>query len=275
LTVGEVLRRSTEYLDRKGVDSPRPDAERLLAHALGLTRIELYTDHDRPLGESELDAARALVERRGAREPLAYILGEWGFRKLVLRTDARALVPRPETEVLVDRAIALLRGVVEPRVVDVGTGTGAIALALAQEVPGARVTAIDVSPEALSLARENMERAGLEIQLLQCDLREGLPGGPYDLVAANPPYVDEDELTGLQPEVRDFEPRLALVGPGVPALVARGALDALRPGGALVMEMHAERADENAALLEQLGYEDVRVTPDLAGRDRVVEGRLP
>src|SRR5689334_13610294 len=117
MTVGEVLRRSTEYLERKGVDSPRPDAERLLAHALGLTRIELYTDHDRPLTESELARARALVERRGAREPLAYVLGEWGFRNLVLKTDARALVPRPETEILVDRAIALLRGVVEPRVV--------------------------------------------------------------------------------------------------------------------------------------------------------------
>jgi len=275
LTIGEVLKRSTEYLERQGVESARPDAERLLAHGLGLTRIELYTDHDRPLTESELAAARALVERRGAREPLAYILGEWGFRKLVLKTDARALVPRPETEVLVDRAIALLQGVVEPRIVDVGTGTGAIALALAQEVPGARVTAIDVSGEALSLARENTERAGLEVHLLRRDLREGLPGGPYDLVASNPPYVEEHELAELDPEVRDFEPRLALVGDDVPEHVARAALAGLRPGGALVMEIHAERAEANAALLEQLGYTDVRLTIDLTGRDRVVEGRLP
>lgn len=275
MTIGEVLKRSTEYLERQGVDSPRPDAERLLAHGLDLTRIELYMNSERPLTEAELELVRRLVQRRAHREPLAYILGEWGFRKLVLKTDARALVPRPETEVLVDRAIALLQGIVEPRIVDVGTGTGAIALALAQEVPGARVTAIDVSGEALSLARENMERAGLELHLLQRDLREGLPGGPYDLVASNPPYVEEDELLELEPEVRDFEPRLALVGEEVPEHVARAALEVLRPGGALVMEMHAERAEANAALLERLGYTDVRVTTDLAGRDRVVEGRLP
>src|SRR5262249_31703587 len=160
----------------------------------GLTRIELYTDHDRPLTESELDAARAFVERRGAREPLAYILGEWGFRRLVLKTDPRALVPRPETEVLVDRAIALLHGVAGPGVGGGGPGPGAMALAVAQEVPGAGVTGIDVSAEALSLARENMERAGLDVQLLRHDLRGGLPGGPYDLVAANPPYVEEGEV---------------------------------------------------------------------------------
>jgi release factor glutamine methyltransferase len=274
MTVGEVLRRSTEYLERKGVDSPRPDAERLLARALEVTRIELYTQHDRPLTGSELAAARALVERRGAREPLAYILGEWGFRNLVLKTDPRALVPRPETEILVDRAIALLQGLVEPRVLDVGTGTGAIALALAQEVPGARVTALDVSGAALSLARENMVRAGLELTLVQHDLRDGLPGGPYDLVASNPPYVGADEVDGLQPEVREFEPRVALVAEGAAEGVARAAVDALRPGGALVMEIHAELSDENAALLERLGFADVRVTSDLAGRDRVVEGRL-
>jgi release factor glutamine methyltransferase len=275
LTIRDVLRRSAEYLERKGVDSPRLDAERLLAHALGLTRLELYTEHDRPLTGPELAVARALVERRGAREPLAYVLGEWGFRKLVLKTDARALVPRPETEVLVDRALALLDGVEAPRVIDVGTGTGAIALALAQELPGVRVTALDVSADALALARENRDRAGLDVELVEGDLRHGLPGGPYDLVASNPPYVEPPELHGLQPEVRDFEPRLAVIGEGLPELVARAAATALRPGGAFVMETHAERAAETAALLEQLGFEEVAITPDLSGRDRVVEGRLP
>jgi release factor glutamine methyltransferase len=275
MTLGEVLRRSTEYLERKGVDSPRPDAERLLAHALGLERIQLYTEFDRPLTEAELAPARALVERRGAREPLAYILGEWGFRHLLLKTDARALVPRPETEVLVERALALLEGVAEPRVVDVGTGTGAIALALAQELPGARVTALDVSPDALALARENAERTGLDVELRQADAREGLPGGPYDLVASNPPYVEADELPELQPEVRDFEPRIAVVGEGLPEAVATAARDALRPGGAFVMEIHAAHGPRVAASLQQLGFGDVVLTPDLAGRDRVVEGRLP
>ena len=275
MTVQEVLRRSTEYLERKGVHSPRLDAERLLAQALGLTRIELYTQHDRPLNEPELVEARALVERRGGREPLAYILGEWGFRHLVLKTDARALVPRPETEVLVDRCLELLAGVDAPRVIDVGTGTGAIALALAQELPGARVSALDVSAEALALARENVERTGLPVELVEGDLRDGLPGGPYDLVASNPPYVEPEELDGLQEEVRDFEPRVALVGDGLPELVARAAFAALAPGGRLVMEIHAERGPQTVAALEALGYDQVAVAPDLTGRDRIVEGRRP
>jgi release factor glutamine methyltransferase len=275
LTLAEVLRRSTAFLEAKGIDSPRLDAERLLSRALGLTRIELYTHFDRPLSDGELAASRALVERRGTREPLAYVLGEWGFRHLVLKTDARALVPRPETEVLVERALQLLDGALEPGVLDVGTGSGAIALALAQERPGARVTALDVSFDALALARENMERVGLVVELIQGDLRDGLPGGPYDLIASNPPYVEPNELDGLQPEVREFEPRLALVGDGLTELVARGAKEALVPGGALLMEIHADHAERCLALLDGLGFVETRLTPDLNGRDRLVEGRLP
>jgi release factor glutamine methyltransferase len=275
VTVQEVLRRSTEYLERKGVDSPRLDAERLLAHALGVERIDLYTQHDRPLNEPELAGARALVERRGGREPLAYILGAWGFRRLLLKTDDRALVPRPETEVLVERCLALLEGVPEPKVIDVGTGTGAIALAIAQELRGARVTALDVSADALALARENMEGAGLELELVQGDFHDGLPGGPYDLVASNPPYVEPDELDALQAEVRDFEPRVAVIGSGLPSDLARIAREALRPGGWLVMETHTDRAQEIAAELAGLGYASVAVAADLTGRDRIVEAQLP
>src|SRR5438874_5808433 len=262
MTIQEVLRRSTEFLDRKGVESARLDAERLLAQALGLTRIELYTEFDRPLIEDELAGARALVERRGAREPLAYILGEWGFRNLVLKTDPRALVPRPETELLVDRALELLDGTPEPRVLDVGTGTGAIALSLAQEVPSASVTGVDISEHALGLARENRERTGLAVELVEADLREGLPGGPYDLIASNPPYVEPDELADLQPEVRDFEPHVALVGEGLPELVARAAARALKPGGAFVMEVHSRHGERLLALLDELGFVETRVTQD-------------
>jgi len=273
VTLGEVLRRSSEHLAAKGSETPRLDAELLLAHALGLTRVELYTQFDRPLGGDELAVCRELVARRARREPVAYILGEWGFRRLSLKVDARALVPRPETEVVVERCLVLLRGLETPAALDVGTGSGAIALALADEHPGARVTGIDVSPDALALARENVERTGLAVSLAAHDLFSGLPGGPYDLVVSNPPYVEPEEIETLQPEVRDWEPRGALVGVGATEAVARAALAVLRPGGALVLETAESAAAAVAGLLDELGYRDVRITSDLAGRQRVVEGR--
>jgi release factor glutamine methyltransferase len=272
VTLGEVLRRSTEHLAAKGCESPRLDAELLLGKALGLERIELYMHLDRPLAEAELAAARELVARRARREPLQYVLGEWGFRRLTLTVDRRALIPRPETEIVVGRCLALLDGAAAPAVLDVGTGSGAIALAIADEHPGAAVTGIDLSEDALALARENAERTGVRIELRLHDLFHGLPAGPWDLVVANPPYVREEERERLAVEVAGFEPEGALFGAGQTEAVARSALDVLVPGGALVLEAHWERAREAAALLGELGYRDVRVTPDLAGRDRVVEG---
>jgi release factor glutamine methyltransferase len=272
VTVGEVLRLATEFLAGKGVESPRLDAEHLLGKAVGLSRVELYMHHDRPLDDAERDAYRELVRRRGEREPLAYVLGEWGFRRLVLDVDSRALIPRPETEVVVERALGLVAGRAEPRALDVGTGSGAIALAIADEHPGARVTALDVSAAALALAGENAERAGLGVELLRWDLFDGLPAGPWDLVVSNPPYVAPDEIETLDPEVREWEPRLALVAEGATESIARSARYVLRSGGALVLETGAGRAQSVAALLRGLGYVDVRVTQDLAGRDRVVEG---
>jgi release factor glutamine methyltransferase len=272
VTLGEVLRAAAEYLERKGVDSPRVDAELLLSQALDLSRIELYTQHDRPLTEAERAAARELVERRGRREPLAYVLGEWGFRRLVLTTDARALVPRPETEIVVERALALVAEVEAPRVVDVGTGSGAIALAIADERPDARVVATDVSPDALSLARENAERCGLAVDLRETSLLDGVVG-PLDLVVSNPPYVLASELDELQPEVRDWEPRLATIADGQTEALVRAATGRLASGGALVLEVHEGHAAAVAALLEDAGYAEVTVTRDLAGRERVVEGR--
>jgi release factor glutamine methyltransferase len=274
VTVGEVLRRATEFLAGKGVESPRLDAEHLLGKALGLSRVELYMHHDRPLDDAERDAYRELIRRRGEREPLAYVLGEWGFRRLTLTTDRRALVPRPETEVVVERCLALLNGGT-PRVLDVGTGTGAIALAIADEHPGAKVRALDVSADALALARENAERTGLEIELVEGDLVGGLGEREYDLVVSNPPYIAQDEIGTLQPEVREWEPRLATVAGGHTAQIAEHALDALVPGGHLVLEVADTRAGAVAELLERLGYDDVAVTEDLAGRDRIVEGKRP
>ena len=266
--LGEVLRLSAEYLERKGVDSPRLDAELLLGKALGLSRLDLYLHHDRPLTPAERDAARELVRRRGEREPLAYVLGEWGFRRLTLRCDPRALVPRPETEVVVERCLELLQGVEAPRVLDVGTGSGAIALALADEHPGARVTGLDSSPGALALARENAEATGFAIELVEGDALAGLPPGPWDLVVSNPPYVLPGEE--LPPEL-GFEPGGALISEGHTEAIARHARESLH--GPLVLEVHSEHAEKVVSLLASLGYREARITSDLAGRDRVVEGR--
>lgn len=271
-TLGEVLRLSTEHLAAKGCEAPRLDAERLLAKALGLERIELYMHLDRPLGDAELAAARALVARRATREPLQYVLGEWGFRRLTLTVDGRALIPRPETEIVVERCLAHLEGAETPAVLDVGVGSGAIALAIADEHPGAAVTGIDVSEDALALAGENAARTGVAVELRPHDLFRGLPEGPWDLVVSNPPYVDEAERPCLAPEVADHEPATALFAAGHTEAVARSAIDVLSPGGALVLECHREHARAVGSMLAELGYRDVRVTPDLAGRDRVVEG---
>jgi len=272
VTIGEVLRLASEHL-AKTSETARVDAELLLANALGRSRIELYTDFDRPLDESELGAYRSLVARRARREPVPYILGEWGFRRLTLSVDARALIPRPETEIVVERCLERLRGVDRPVALDVGTGTGAIALALADEHAGVRVTAIDFSADALQLARENVERSGLEVQLLEHDLRDGLPGGPYDLVVSNPPYVEPADLDGLMPDVREYEPHVALVGVGATEAVARAARDVLRPEGWLVLEVGDGQASQTLELLEALGYAEGTITRDLTGRERVVEAR--
>jgi release factor glutamine methyltransferase len=263
VTLGEVLAATTEYFARKEIDTPRLDAELVLAHAFGMTRLELYTSFDRPLTEAERGDARALVERRGRREPLAYVLGEWGFRRLTLRTDARALVPRPESETVVERALALLEGVAGPRVLDIGVGSGAIALAVKDEHPDALVTGVDVSTDALALARENAELLGLDVELREGGIDAAAEG--WDLVVSNPPYVES--LDGLQPELR-FEPEVALIGAGFHEAIARTASTQL-----LVLEIGAGRGAEVAAALEAESYRDVAITLDLAGRDRVVEGR--
>lgn len=274
-TVGDVLRRSTDHLAAAGAERPRLDAERLLAHAFGMERVELYMHLDRPLSPAELDAARALLARRASGEPLQYVLGEWGFRRLLLRVDTRALIPRPETEVVVERCLALLAGSRAPRVLDVGTGSGAIALAIADEHPGALVTAIDVSDDALELARENARRTGLGVEIVRHDLFAGLPGDGWELVVSNPPYVRGSELASLAADVVDWEPGVALVDRGHTDALVREAARVLRPGGGLVLETHEQGAGDLAALLADAGYVKVRVTPDLAGRDRVVEGRTP
>jgi release factor glutamine methyltransferase len=239
------------------VPTPRADAEWLLAHALGTTRSGVYTRLDEPVDVEEL------VVRRESREPLAYVLGEWGFRRLTLKTDARALVPRPETETVVERALALIRDLDAPRILDVGVGGGAIALAIADEHPGALVTGVDVSRDALALARENAERLGLAVELREGGIEAAAEG--WDLVVSNPPYVES--LEGLEPELV-HEPLGALLGSGFHAQLA-GAAET----NWLVLETGDGQAQTIAADLAAAGYRDITITRDLTGAERVVEGR--
>ena len=274
MTLGEILAEGEKHLEESGIDTARLDAELLVGKALGLARLELYLDRDRELSEEELAACRALLERRGRREPAAYVLGAWGFRRLTLEVDPRVLIPRPGTETVVEHCLDHLRDHAEPEVLDVGTGSGAIALAIADEHPGAHVTAIDASEDALAVAARNLGRTALgdRVRLARRDLAEPL-GGPYDLVVSNPPYVTDDELSGLEPEIREWEPTVALVDRGQTEAIARAARDALRPGGWLVLEVGDGRGEATVRLLQELLYGEVQASPDLTGRDRVVEAR--
>jgi release factor glutamine methyltransferase len=274
VTALEAVRRVAAELEQSGVPSPRVDAEILLAHVLDVGRSELYADPEVP-GDA-VERLEPLVERRRAREPLAYILGEWGFRRLNLRVDPRAPIPRPETEVVVERCLGHLRKIPEPRVLDVGVGSGAIALSIADEHPGAHVIGIDCCSSALSLAEENLAHTSVDgrVRLQKSDLLDDV-SGEFDLVVSNPPYVSPEEYETLQPEIRLFEPRKAVIGVEVGAEIAREARSALVSGGWLVLECGDGQAPHLAAELEGFGYTDVLQTPDLAGLDRVVEGRWP
>jgi release factor glutamine methyltransferase len=256
----EAVADAERELAAAGVPTPRVDAEWIVAHVAGVTRSELVVG-----GGVDPARVRELVTRRARREPLAYVLGEWDFRRLTLKTDARALVPRPETEIVVDRCLALLDGSARPRILDVGVGSGAIALALADELPDARVVGVDASQEALSLACENTDRLGLDVELRNGGVETAAEG--WDLVVANPPYVPQGALMTLQPELR-WEPLLALEDTGLHDEIVARARTCF-----LVLEVGDGQAAATAGALAAAGYADIRITRDLARVERVVEGR--
>lgn len=275
LTIAEVLRRSTAYLAERGSPSARLDAELLLGHALGLERLNLYTESERPLAPAELEAARALLGRRGRREPVAYITGRRGFRRLSLSVAPGVLVPRPETEFLVEWALEVAPAAA--RVLDWGTGSGAIALALADEGDDLRVTALDRSSEALAIARDNGRRLGLDVEWCQSDGFAALGDRRFAVVAANPPYLSQADLDSAPPEL-GFEPTGALVsGPAGTEDIARICTDApahLEPGGWLLIEVGEGQDAETRRLLRAAGFDRIETRSDLAGIVRVVGGRV-
>lgn len=271
-SAGDALAAATDALRAAGVDSPRLDAELLLAAAAGLSRAALIASPEQPLEPVAARAYAELVRRRLRREPLAYILGRKAFRRIELAVDPRVLIPRPETELLVELALEL-----EPRtVLDVGTGSGAIALAVADELPEASVLATDLYPEALDVARANAERLGLADRV---GFATGsLPReGEFDLLLANLPYVGAREWLALEPELREFEPRGALVpGPtgleAFEALLGELSVSGLR-ATAIGLEVGEGQAGLVAELVRRCGFEGVEVRRDLAGIERMVAGR--
>ena len=311
-TIKRVLDWTCGYLERKGDEHPRLSAEWLLANVTGMSRVELYVNFDKPLEEGELSAMHAAIERRATGEPLQYVTGEMPFRHIVLRCERGVLIPRPETEILVDAALegvdeALARASEkdagaekgaevekdagaekgdEPapplaRVLEVGTGTGCIALSIASERPGVHVTATDLSPRAIELATRNREALGLEgvVDIVECDLASGVDPelmGSFAVLVSNPPYIPTRVLSEEVPaEVADFEPALALDGGADGLDVFRRLLElapvALAPGGMLAVELFEGSLEDAAALVrEQGGWASVEVREDLTRRPRVL-----
>jgi len=273
-TVLAVLDWTKAKFEAESIDNPRLDAELLLSAALGLPRIQLYARFDQPLTPQEREAARALVRRRLAREPVAYILGKKEFWSLELEVGPDVLVPRPDTELMVERALELVGSEVPAQVIDVGTGSGAVALAFKSERPAATVHGSDISAAALAVARSNAERLQLDVTFHEADLFPDAPAR-FDLVLANLPYIPSADVDRLMPEVSRHEPRLALDGGPSGLTFIERLVDALGPrlssGAYVLLECGSDQTDEVAKRLETAGMH-ARIHHDLAGLPRLVEG---
>jgi release factor glutamine methyltransferase len=273
-TLLDIVRKTTDFLRAKGVENARLDAEVLVAHALKLRRMDLYLQFERLLTEPELAAIRPLVKRRSQREPLQHIIGETDFFDLKLKTDRRGLIPRPETEQLLE-LVTNAHPTAPARILDLGTGTGAIALALAKFWPESAVVAVDRSAEALALARENAASLALadRVRFVASDWFASLAGEPpFDLIVSNPPYLTAAEVAAAEPEVRDHDPVAALVaerdGRADLEAILRSAPTFLVPGGLLALETGIDQHEALTTFARQLGYTAIDSKRDLTDRDR-------
>ncbi len=282
--IDDVVSRGADALRAAGIKTARLDAELLLQFTLGVNRTQFLTMEDRPLSPMEEDMFADLIERRGSREPLQYITGEAAFRHLLLRVTPDVLVPRPETEWVAEEVIAAIRHIHEPWVLDIGTGSGAIAIAVASEVAGAEVVATDLSRPALAVAMGNAADYNLagRIQFFLSDYFKDLPARlerSFNVIVSNPPYIAHAELASLDPEVRDHEPLVAL-SPGHDPLAPHRVIAAeaprfLKPNGLLILEVGAGSGPAGKAVLAATGmYKNVELLLDLAGQDRVIKGVL-
>jgi release factor glutamine methyltransferase len=273
---------STAYLTGKGFDEARLHAELLLAHVLGLNRLQLYLQFDRPLTAAELASFKTLFRRRLEHEPLQYVLGETVFMGLPIAVAPGVLIPRPETELLVEEVVTYIRSLNEERVnvLDVGTGSGNIAIAVTHLARSAYVAAVDISPEAIAIARRNVDRHdAARVSLELRDARAGArPGEKYQVVVSNPPYIARDDFEKLEPEVRVFEPRIALTdeadGMNFYHTLFRLVTEVLEPTGRLFCEIGYGQAERLRALAATSGIEILDIVPDLAEIPRVLKGRV-
>jgi len=286
-TVLSLLSWTAAHLQEKGFENSRLNAERLLSHVLALRRVDLYLQFDRPLQPEELSAFKALLKRRIAHEPLQYLLGETEFMSLPFKVEPGVLIPRPETEGLAEKAIewcsSRFNGERPIRVLDIGTGSGNIAVALAKNVEGAEIIAVDFSPAALALAKENAERHGV-LDCIRFELQDIRSASPaewrqrFDLLVSNPPYIAQREWPALPLEVRDYEPALALQG-GMDGfdfyrIFSRRLPDWLLPGGHMLLEIGDGMGDAVSALFPAPAFCDVTIHPDLAGKQRIISANL-
>ncbi|MDX6698200.1 MAG: release factor glutamine methyltransferase [Solirubrobacteraceae bacterium] len=267
-SVRAALADAAARLEAAGCGSPRLDAELLLAEVLGTDRAGLVVGAERELSGDEAARFEALIVRREAREPVAYLLGRKGFRHLDLEVDSRVLIPRPETEVLVEAALELPHGT---RLVEIGTGSGAVALALKSERPDLQIVATDISAEALEVARANAKRLNLDVEMVQADLLDGA-GGPYDAVLANVPYVDPLDYAILDPEIGVHEPEVAIVAGDAGAAIIRRLVSQLGETPYVALEVGLAQEERVAGMLSGAGYA-TETRRDLAGIERVVVGR--